>query len=49
LQQSLAPEDALPSEHRATRKFSLDLEQRDKQKIQEMKNLLKSKLNMWLS
>ena len=43
-----AIEKVLPNEIILRRKFSLDLDHQEKEKNQDLKNLLKTKLNLWL-
>jgi hypothetical protein len=47
LYQSLAPEDGYTLDP-ARRKFSLDLEYKEKERNSDLKNLLRTKLNSWL-
>jgi len=46
---ALAPEDQLAINKRLQRKCSFDIDMREKKKTQDLKNLLKSKLNSWLA
>ena len=49
LANALAPEDQLAISKRLQRKCSFDIDVREKKKSQDLKNLLKSKLNSWLA